>query len=410
MNNSRYRWVIVAAGGVLGCVAIGGMFSLPVLLQPMARDTGWSVAGVSSAMTIGFLAMASTSMIWGTLSDRVGALPVVLTGSIVIAASLALASRATSLIEFQLLFGLLLGAATAAIFAPMMACVTGWFDTNRSLAVSLVSAGMGMAPLTMSPLVAWLVSSHDWRTTMQILAVVVAAFMIPAALLVRRPPALASGAAASGGAGPQSEMSLSQALRSPQFIILIATNFFCCATHSGPIVHTVSYAISCGIPMLAAVSIYSVEGLAGLGGRIAFGLLGDRLGAKRVLVGGLLVQAFGALGYVFVRELAAFYAIAALFGFVYAGVMPLYAVLARENFPLKMMGTVIGGTAMAGSLGMATGPIAGGLIYDTFASYAWLYIGAWGMGLGAFLMALSFRPFPNAQASPVPAMIPAGPG
>jgi MFS family permease len=347
--------------------------------------------------------MAFASMIWGTLSDRVGPLPVVLTGSIVIAASLALASRATSLIEFQLLFGLLVGAATAAIFAPMMACVTGWFDTHRSLAVSLVSAGMGMAPMTMSPLVAWLVSSYDWRTTMQILAVVVAAIMIPVALLVRRPPALAGGAAAIGDAGPQSEMSLSQAVRSPQFIILLATNFFCCATHSGPIIHTVSYAISCGIPMLAAVSIYSVEGLAGLGGRIAFGLLGDRFGAKRVLVLGLLVQAFGALAYVFVRELAAFYAVAALFGFIYAGVMPLYAVLARENFPLKMMGTVIGGTAMAGSLGMATGPIAGGLIYDTFASYAWLYIGAWGMGLGAFLMALSFRPFPKARAEPVPA-------
>jgi MFS family permease len=403
MNNFRYRWVIVAAGGLLGCVAIGGMFSLPVLLQPITRDTGWSVAGISSAMTIGFLAMAFASMIWGTLSDRVGPRPVVLTGSIVIAASLALASRATSLIEFQLLFGLLLGGATAAIFAPMMACVTGWFDTHRSLAVSLVSAGMGMAPMTMSPLVAWLVSSHDWRTTMQILAVVVAAIMIPVALLVRRPPALAGGAAASGAAGPQSEMSLSQAVRSPQFVILLATNFFCCATHSGPIIHTVSYAISCGIPMLAAVSIYSVEGLAGLGGRIAFGLLGDRFGAKRVLVSGLLVQAFGALGYVFVRELAAFYAVAALFGFIYAGVMPLYSVLARENFPLKMMGTVIGGTAMAGSLGMATGPIAGGLIYDTFAGYAWLYIGAWSMGLGAFLMALSFRPFPKARAAPVPA-------
>ncbi len=403
MDDSRYRWVIVAAGGLLGCVAIGGMFSLPVLLQPITRDTGWSVAGVSSAMTIGFLAMAFASMFWGTLSDRVGPLPVVMTGSIVIAASLALASRATSLIEFQLLFGLLVGGATAAIFAPMMACVTGWFDTHRSLAVSLVSAGMGMAPMTMSPLVAWLVSSHDWRTTMQILAVVVAAIMIPVALLVRRPPALAGGAAASGDAGPQSEMSLSQALRSPQFIILLATNFFCCATHSGPIIHTVSYAISCGIPMLAAVSIYSVEGLAGLGGRIAFGLLGDRFGAKRVLVLGLLVQAFGAVGYVFVRDLAAFYAVAALFGFIYAGVMPLYAVLARENFPLKMMGTVIGGTAMAGSLGMATGPIAGGLIYDTFASYAWLYIGAWGMGLGAFLMALSFRPFPKARVAPVPA-------
>src|SRR6202012_5071163 len=109
MTESRYRWVIVAAGGLLGCVAIGGMFSLPVLLQPIARDTGWSVTGFSTAMTIGFLAMALTSMIWGTLSDRFGPLPVVLTGSIVIAASLALASHATSLLLFQLLFGLMVG-------------------------------------------------------------------------------------------------------------------------------------------------------------------------------------------------------------------------------------------------------------------------------------------------------------
>jgi MFS family permease len=398
MSNLGYRWVIVAAGGLLGCVAIGGMFSLPVLLQTIARDTGWSVAGISSAMTVGFLAMAFSSMAWGALSDRIGPLPVVLTGSIVIALSLALASRATSLIEFQLLFGVLLGAATAAILPPMMASVTGWFDTHRSLAVSLVSAGMGMAPMTMSPLAAWLVSSYDWRTTMLILSGVIASIMIPVSLFIRRPPALAAGAAALGDAGPQGEMTRAEALRSPQFLILLATNFFCCATHSGPIIHTVSYAISCGIPLIAAVSIYSVEGLAGLFGRIGFGLLGDRFGAKRVLVIGLLVQAFGALAYVFVRDLAAFYAVAALFGFIYAGVMPLYSVLVRENFPLRMLGTVIGGTAMAGSLGMATGPIAGGLIYDTFASYAWLYIGAWGMGIGAFLMIMMFRPFPKAQA------------
>jgi MFS family permease len=403
MSNSHYRWVIVAAGGLLGCVAIGGMFSLPVFLQPIARDTGWSVTGISSAMTIGFLAMAFTSMVWGTLSDRLGPLPVVLTGSVVLAASLGLASLATSLVVFQFIFGLMVGAATAAIFAPMMACVTGWFDTHRSLAVSLVSAGMGMAPMTMSPLAAWLVSNYDWRTSMQIVALVVAAIMIPVSLLVRRAPALAAGPSAPSDDPAQADMTLAQALRSPQFIILLLTNFFCCATHSGPIIHTVSYAISCGIPMIAAVTIYSVEGLAGMGGRIAFGLLGDRFGAKRVLVFGLLAQAFGALGYVFVRDLAAFYAIAALFGFIYAGTMPLYAVLVRENFPLRMMGTVIGGTAMAGSLGMATGPLAGGLIYDTFASYAWLYIGSWIMGIGAFLIILTFRPMPVARAVPVPA-------
>jgi MFS family permease len=406
MSHSRYRWVIVAAGGLLGCVAIGAMFSLPVLLLPISRDTGWSVTGVSSAMTIGFLAMAFTSMIWGTLSDRLGPLPVVLTGSIVLPASLVLASFASSITAFQFIFGVLIGGGAAAIFAPMMATVTGWFDTHRSLAVSLVSAGMGMAPMTMSPLAAWLISSHDWRTSLRILAIVVAAIMIPVSMLVRRAPALQREQAdAADNGAPQQAMSLAQALRSPQFIILLLTNFFCCATHSGPIIHTVSYAISCGIPMIAAVTIYSVEGLAGMGGRIAFGLLGDRFGARRVLVSGLLLQAFGALAYVFVRELAAFYAVAALFGFIYAGTMPLYASLARENFPLRMMGTVIGGTAMAGSLGMATGPLAGGLIYDTFASYAWLYIGSWAMGLGAFLIALTFRPFAKVrnESAPLPA-------
>jgi MFS family permease len=403
MAPSSYRWVIVAAGGLLGCVAIGAMFSLPVLLLPIARTTGWSVTGVSTAMTIGFLAMALSSMVWGTLSDRFGPRVVALTGSVVLAASLALASRASSLLQFQLIFGVMVGSATAAIFAPMMACVTGWFETQRSLAVSLVSAGMGMAPITMSPFVAWLVSSRDWRTTLLIVAGVAAVMMIPTALLVRRPPALHPGKEpVLGKSGSPSDMTLSQAVRSPQFMLLLLTNFFCCATHSGPIFHTVSYAISCGIPMVAAVSIYSVEGLAGMGGRVVFGLLGDRFGAKRMLVSGLLLQAFGALAFYFVYQLATFYAAAAAFGFVYAGTMPLYAVIARENFPLRMMGSVIGGTAMAGSLGMASGPLVGGLIFDRLGGYSWLYLGSFGLGLGAFLIALTFKPFPRVPLEPAP--------
>jgi MFS family permease len=403
MTHTRYRWVIVAAGGLLGCVAIGSLFALPVFLMPIAKETGWSVTGVSSAMTVGFLAMAFASMAWGGLSDRFGPRPVVLAGSILLAGSLAVASQAGSLLQFQVVFGLVAGAATAAVLVPLMAAVTGWFDTHRSLAVSLVSAGIGMAPIVMSPLAAELVSHYDWRTSLLIIAGVAAALMIPTTFLVRRPPALEQAVAADAAPAaedPVPDMTVREAIRSPQFIVLALTNFFCCATHSGPIFHTVSYAVTCGIPMIAAVTIYSVEGLAGMGGRIAFGLLGDRFGAKRLLVSGLLLQAFGALAYFFARDLIAFYAAATFFGFIYAGVMPLYAVLARENFPLRMMGTVIGGTSMAGSLGMAIGPIAGGLIYDTLGSYGWLYIGAWGIGIGAFLIALLFRPFPRREAMP----------
>lgn len=384
-----YGWVIVGAGALMGCVAIGALFSLAVFLQPMAEATGWSRTGISSAMTLDFLTMGVAAFGWGALSDRFGPKIVVLSGSLLLGLGLALASRATSLLEFQLVYGIVVGVAAGAVFAPMIATVTGWFDRHRSLAVSLVSAGMGVAPMTISPFAQWLISAHDWRTAMLTIAVGAWALLVPAALLVRRPPETAagsSGAPAEGGEG----MTVGQALRSLQFIVLALTFFCCCAAHSGPIFHTVSYALACGLPAMTAVTIYSVEGLAGLGGRVLFGLLGDRFGARRVVVAGLMVQAVGAGSYYFTREAGEFYAVAVLFGMAYGGVMPLFAVLAREYFPMRIMGTVFGAAAMISSLGMALGPAVGGWIFDTFHGYGYLYLASFGMGLAAVAVALAF--------------------
>ena len=391
-----YRWVIVGAGALMTCVGIGAMFSLAVYLQPMSVETGWSRAGISSAMTIDFLTMGIAGFGWGAASDKFGTRPVVLSGAVLLGSGLCLASRATSLIEFQLTYGNLVGLAAGAFFAPMIAAATQWFDNNRSLAVSLVSAGMGVAPMTISPFARWLISTYDWRTAMMTVGLMAWALLIPAALLVRQAPeATPSGAAAKGatdnsGAG----WSVGRALRSPQFLVLALTFFACCAAHSGPIFHMVSYAMLCGIPAMTAVSIYSAEGLAGLGGRLLLGLLADRLGAKRVLIGGLLVQALAIGSYLYVSKLGEFYALAIVFGTAYGGVMPLYAVLAREYFGPRIMGTVFGAATMVSSLGMALGPWVGGMIFDTFHDYRWLYIGALSVGLGAMAMALAFPPLP----------------
>ena len=160
---SRYGWVLVGLGGLMGCVAAGAMFSLAVFLEPMSADTGWSRAGISAAMTLNFIAMGAGSFAWGAASDRWGARIVVLVGGVVLGLALVLASRAETLGQFQLTYGLLVGVATSAFFAPLIATVTGWFDKHRALAVSLVSAGIGMAPLTMSPLAQWLATTHGWR-------------------------------------------------------------------------------------------------------------------------------------------------------------------------------------------------------------------------------------------------------
>ncbi|MDB5399882.1 MAG: transporter [Rhodopila sp.] len=385
-----YRWVIVAAGAFMGCVAIGSIFSLPVFLQPMSAATGWSRTAISLAMTLDFVAMGIASFGWGMLMDRFGPRIVLLAGSSILGLGLVLASRASTVEQFQFLYGVLVGAGGGAIFAPLMATVTGWFDRHRSLAVSLVSAGMGVAPMTVAPIAAILVSKYDWRFAQLLIGLAVWVLLLPAAFLVRRAPGLAGDNTARRAAEPR--MTVRAALTSPQFAVLALTFFLCCATHSGPLFHTVSYAISCGLSVTAAVSIYSVEGLAGLAGRIGFGLLGDRFGAKRTFVSGLLLQAVAVGCYMFVRQQFEFYSVAVVFGFAYAGIMPLYAVLVRENFPLPIIGSVVGAASMASSLGMALGPLAGGVIFDTYGTYRWLYVGSVLLGLGAAVIMLTFRP------------------
>jgi MFS family permease len=399
-----YGWVMVAIGALMTCVAIGAMFSLAVFLEPMTRDTGWSRAGVSSAMTLNFLAMGIAGFGWGALSDRFGTRRVVLAGSVLLGLGLALASRATSQTAFLLSYGLVVGVAAGSFFAPMIAAVMSWFERYRSLAVSLVSVGIGVAPMTLSPFAAWLVSHTDWRTAQLTIALLVWVLLIPAALFVRpAPPATASGARSTGASAGAPARGVGDALRSPQFIVLALTYFACCAAHSGPIFHTISYAIACGVPAMAAVTVYSVEGLAGLGGRVALGLLADRYGVKPVLIAGLAIQALAAGAFLFAARLGEFYAVAAVFGFAYGGVMPLYAVLAHEYFGQRILGTVLGAATMISSLGMALGPLGGGWIFDRFGGYAWLYIGSFALGLGAVAIALAFppisRPAPARQAT-----------
>lgn len=400
MKEPRYGWVMVALGAFMTCIAIGAMFSLAVFLRPITESTGWSTTAVSSAMTLNFLAMGAAGFGWGALSDRVGPRPVVLAGAVLLGSGLFLASHAQTALQFQLAFGLLVGIAVGSFFSPMIAAVMGWIGEHRGLAVSLVSVGVGVAPMTMSPLAAWLITQMDWRAAQLVIAVLVWATLLPAALFVRRPPAAA---AAGPGAAEGPQPSLRDAFFSAPFVVLALTFFACCAAHAGPIFHTVTYAMTCGIAPLAAVTVYSVEGLAGLGGRLALGIAADRLGVKRVLIAGLVIQALAAFAFVSASRLGEFYAVAAIFGFAYGGVMPLYAVLARDYFGQQIMGTVLGAAAMVSSLGMAIGPWIGGWLFDTFGTYAPMYIYSLAVGLAAAAIAFAFPPPATRSASLQPA-------
>jgi MFS family permease len=400
-----YGWVIVGAGLVMTCVGIGAMMSLAVFLQPISAATGWSRTAVSAASTLNFLCMGVAAFGWGALSDRYGTRVVTLIGALLLGTGLALASQAGSALEFQLLFGAIVGVAAGSFYAPMISTATGWFTRHRTLAVALVSAGMGVGSVTLSPFARWMISTYDWRTAMLLVGIVAWALLVPAALLVRPAPKQADGLDPGQPAtDTPRDYTVAQALRTPQFAAIALTHFACCACHSGPILHMVSYAIGCGLSPAVATGAFGVAGLSGLAGRIGCGLIADRVGAKPVMIVALTIQAVAAGLYLFTSDIATFYGLAVVFGLAYGGVMPLYAVVVREYFGAKIMGSVFGAVAMVSTLGMALGPWIGGYLFDAYASYTWLYIGSLAIGLGAVAFAFAFKPPESAGAMrPAPA-------
>lgn len=402
-----YGWVVVGTGMIVTCFGFGTAMSLTVFLEPLSTAMGWSRTGISMAGTLTFLSMAVASFLWGALYDRHGGRVVVMGGGALLGFGLVAASQVSSLLLFQILFGAVGGFAMGAFYAPLTAAVMAWMPRHRSLAVALVTAGIGMGSMFVAPLARWLITAQDWRVAMLVLGLLAWAIIIPAGLVLRRPP-VSFDDNAGPDASPEGDdpgLTAAQAMRTPQFAAIALTHFACCAAHSGPIFHMITYAIGCGVPAMAATTVLSVAGLAALGGRIGCGLIADRVGAKPVLVFGLALQAVAVSLYLFTRDLASFYALSFVFGLAYGGVMPLYAILVREYFGPRIMGTTFGAVAMVSGLGMALGPWAGGQAYDSFASYDWLYIGSFAIGLGAVAIALTFKPMPAARrmAARVPA-------
>src|ERR1700722_1090060 len=191
-----YGWVIVGAGIVVTCIGFGTALSLGVFLQPMSLATGWSRAAISSAAMIDFLCMGLASLFWGALSDRIGTRLVVISGGVLLGAGLIAASRVTSITQFLLAFAFV-GVAAGSFYAPLTATTTRWFVEHRSLAVALVSAGIGLGSTTIAPLARWLITTYDWRTALLTLGVIAWVLIVAAGLLLRKPPATSHLASAS---------------------------------------------------------------------------------------------------------------------------------------------------------------------------------------------------------------------
>jgi len=386
-----YGWVVVFAAATVVAFGQGSLFSLGVFLKPLEDSMRWSRSAVSVTALINWIAMGVGSFVWGTVSDRLGARFVAIAGGLLLGASLVLSSQATALWHLHVTFGFGVGFAAGAFLTPLSATATKWFTSNRGLALGIISAGGGAGMLVLSPLTGWVTSLYDWRVAMIVLGDLAWLVVIPVALLVKNAPADMGAVALGGAATRQREFSTREVLWAPQFWAIALTHFACCAAHAGPIFHMVTHAIDRGVAAMIAATVLGVSGLSSIAGRIACGMIADRVGAKPTLLVGLALQVVMVFSYLFTRDPLSFFAAAVMFGISYGGVMPLYALVTREYFGEKVMGSAYGAVFLISTLGMGLGSWAGGFIYDAFGTYAWLFISSAAIGLMAMVLALMFR-------------------
>jgi MFS family permease len=390
-----YGWIVVAASAAIVGVGMGCLFALGVFLVPIERAMGWSRGVISTVALLNWIAMGLGSFCWGWLSDRVGARGVAVAGGFLLGLGLVLSSQTRALWQFFVTFGFVVGFAVGAFYAPLTATTTRWFTARRGLAVALVSGGIGVGILAVAPLARALTSAWDWRVAMLVLGDLAWLIVIPLALLLREPQTAATPRVDTAPSSVR-DYSMREVLTTPQFWAIALTHFACCAAHSGPIFHMVTHATDQGVAAMAAATVLGVSGLASIAGRVGGGLLADRFGAKPTLIAGLALQAVMIFGYLFAKNLGAFMGLALVFGTAYGGVMPLYALVTREYFGEKVMGSAYGAVFLISTLGMGLGSFAGGAIYDRVGSYTWLFLGSFAIGAMAVVLAFTFRR-PRAQ-------------
>jgi MFS family permease len=291
-----------------------------------------------------------------------------------------------------------------AFYVPLSATATRWFASNRGLALAIVSAGNGTGILAIAPFARYLISSYDWATAFVVMGILAWVVILPAALLVRDSPAelgyKAYGASDVSEINPAArklaprafEMTGHAATRTPTFWLIALTHFCCCAAHSGPIFHMASFAMDMGISKMTAATLLGLSGFMSIGGRVGTGVIADRIGARPTLTAMLGLQALGIVLYLWAGPLWTFLALAVVFGVGFGGVMPLYAILTREYFGDRVMGTTYGAVFGISAIGMGIGSYLGGFFFDVASSYAGLYVVSFLLGVSAIILGCALRP------------------
>jgi MFS family permease len=374
-----YGWAVLAVSLLLVVVGYGSTLLLLVSLKQIAVELDWPRSVPSLAYACNMIGIGLGGIVMGYWSDRSGPAPAIVLSAIAMPAGLWLVSNVTEPWQVYLAYGLLIGfIANGALFSPLVANATRWFDRRRGLAIAIVASGQGVGGTLLAPVFRWVNEHNGWRTTYEWYALVALCLMAPTLLILRR---RAPKPRRSAAVLADSRQALGLPLNAVH-AMLFAAIVCCCVAMAMPLVHLVAHVSDLGFTYAQGAQALALVLFTSLFSRLGLGALSDRIGGFRTLLTGSSLQAISLLLFASLGDLWAIYAVAVLFGLGFGGIVPSYAMIIREIFPERGAAWRIAVVMTGGTLGMAGGGYVGGDIFDGTGSYVSAFLLGFAFNLG----------------------------
>ena len=396
-----YGWIVVAGGFVVLFIAYGTQYAFGVFFGALIAEFGWSRASLSGVFSVYTVAYSGLALAAGRLTDRWGPRIVIALGGACLGLGLIGMSLTTELWHPYLLYGVVAALGMSTAFVPCAATVARWFVRQRGLALGITSSGISAGVFLLPPVAHFLVSRVGWRWSYVIFGAAILITLNVVARFMRRDPE-SLGLAPDGVAfAPRTLVAnpvtnawtVASAMRTLSFWMLLATFGATWAPVFIPLVHLVPLARELGIAPLLATTVMSALGGADLCARLLIGAASDRLGRRRTLAAGVIVQAAAFAVFAAARSLGTLYVGAVLFGFSYGVVSIMFPAMVADFFGRARAGSLVGAFFAVAGATSGLGPLAAGWIFDRSGTYVpVLWLGAAFNGLSLLLLAFTRPP------------------
>jgi MFS family permease len=347
-----------------------------VFVLPLEREFGWSRSQTTSVYSIYLLVHGFTAPLVGLLFDRVGPRWVYGAGTAFLGAAFFFASQLTSLWQFYLLIGALVGAGVSLNgMVPASALLSRWFRARLSTAIGIAYSSFGVGTLVLVPLAQQLVAQLDWRGAYRILgaALLFAAPIVMLAIPWRRFTAGSMEHRSGKGAKAGAEgWTVRKALRSPVYWGLTQVFFFTAAGMFAVLVQLVAFFIDAGFSPIAAATAYGATGMMSAMSVMGSGFTSDRFGYRRVISASFVGTATGMallLAMAFTPQAWLLVLFVPTFGLCMGVRGPIVSSVSTRYFAGPNVAAIYGGIYAANAVGAAFGSFVGGLLHDLSGGY-----------------------------------------